>query len=123
MGWLTAAVVLTTHSVVAILAVGRYAAQVGSRAGIGPYRRANLLDITACTWPFLLPFFLPTILAAGTTIDGGAMPRLSPADAGRFNAYSWALVAMLACAVGFGYGRGEGRAAPGRRLDQDTGAK
>ena len=122
--WLTAAVVLTTHSVVAILAVGRYAAQVGSRAGIGPYRRANLLDITACTWPFLLPFFLPTILAAGTTIDGGAMPRLSPADAGRFNAYSWALVAMLACAVGFGYGRGEGPGGvPARRPDQDTGAK
>jgi Na+/H+ antiporter NhaC len=122
--WLTAAVVLTTHSVVAILAVGRYAAQVGSRAGIGPYRRANLLDITACTWPFLLPFFLPTILAAGTTIEGGAMPRLSPADAGRFNAYSWALVAMLACAVGLGYGRGEGPGNdPPRGLDQDTGAK
>ena len=82
--------------------------ETGARAGIGPYRRANLLDVTACTWPFLLPFFLPTILAAGTTGDGGGMPRLSPADAGLYNAYSWALVAMLACAVGLGYGRGEG---------------
>ncbi len=120
-GWLTAAVVLTTHSVVAILAVGPYAAQVGGRAGIGPYRRANLLDLTACTWPFLLPFFLPTILAAGTTAQGGAMPRLSPAEAGLYNAYSWALVAMIASAVGFGYGRGEGPGAAD--AVQEIGAK
>jgi Na+/H+ antiporter NhaC len=106
--WLTAAVVLTTHSVVAILAVGPYASQAGARAGVGPYRRANLLDVTACTWPFLLPFFLPTILAAGTTAQGGAMPRLSPAAAGLYNAYSWALVGMLIGAVGLGYGRREG---------------
>ncbi len=106
--WLTAAVVLTTHSVVAILAVGPYVSDVGARAGIGSYRRANLLDVTACTWPFLLPFFLPTILAAGTTADAGLMPRLSPAVAGLYNAYSWALVGMLGVAVGLGYGRGEG---------------
>jgi Na+/H+ antiporter NhaC len=118
--WLSAAVVLTTHSVVAILAVGPYAAQVGGRAGIGPYRRANLLDLTACTWPFLLPFFLPTILAAGTTAQGGAMPRLSPAAAGLYNAYSWALVAMIVWAVGFGYGRGEG---PATDAVQEIGAK
>jgi Na+/H+ antiporter NhaC len=118
-GWLTAAVVLTTHSVVAILAIGPYASRTGARAGLGPYRRANLLDVTACTWPFLLPFFLPTILAAGTTADAGAMPRLSPADAGLYNAYSWALIGMLACAIGFGYGRGEG---PSARA-QDAGAK
>jgi Na+/H+ antiporter NhaC len=118
--WLSAAVVLTTHSVVAILAVGPYAAQVGGRAGIGPYRRANLLDLTACTWPFLLPFFLPTILAAGTTAQGGAMPRLSPAAAGLYNAYSWALLAMIVWAVGFGYGRGEGPAAD---AVQEIGAK
>jgi Na+/H+ antiporter NhaC len=123
--WLTAAVVLTTHSVVAILAVGPYAAQVGGRAGVGPYRRANLLDLTACTWPFLLPFFLPTILAAGTTGEAGTMPRLSPADAGLHNAYSWALVAMLVWAVGFGYGRGEGPdvASGADVTSQEAGAK
>jgi Na+/H+ antiporter NhaC len=109
---LTAAVVLTTHSVVAILAVGRYAAELGGAAGTGPYRRANLLDVTACTWPFLLPFFLPTILAAGTTGGAAGMPRLTPADAGLYNAYSWALVGMLVIAVAGGYGRREGPARP-----------
>jgi hypothetical protein len=49
------------------------------------------------------------------------MPRLSPAAAGLYNAYSWALVAMVVAAVGFGYGRGEGPAAAG--ATQETGAK
>lgn len=117
---LSAAVVLTTHSVVAILAVGPHAADLGARRGIPAYRRANLLDLTACTWPFLLPFFLPTILAAGATASGEAagMPRVSPLDAGLHNAYSWALVAMVVVAVGAGYGRREGAGA-----DQETGAK
>jgi Na+/H+ antiporter NhaC len=122
--WLTAAIVLTTHSVVAILAVGPYAAQVGGQSGLGPYRRANLLDLTACTWPFVLPFFLPTILAAGTTVQAGAMPRLSPADAGLYNVYSWTLVAIVGWAIAVGFGRGEGPAAvtPGEP-GQDAGAK
>ena len=54
---------------------------------------------------------------AGTTGAGGGMPRVSAADAGLYNAYSWALVAMLIAAVGFGYGRGEGP------RDYDAGAK
>ncbi|MEZ5419402.1 MAG: Na+/H+ antiporter NhaC family protein [Vicinamibacterales bacterium] len=116
---LWAAVILTTHSVVAILTVGPYASDLGARRGIPAYRRANLLDIAACTWPFLLPFFLPTILAAGATASGEAagMPRLSPLTAGLHNAYSWALVAMLVVAVGFGYGRAEGG------TPQEAGAK
>lgn len=107
---LTVAVVLTTHSVVAILAVGSYAAALGRAGGIGGYRRANLLDLTACTWPFLLPFFLPTILASSASASGApaGMPRISPLEAGLYNAYSWALVLMLVIAVVTGYGRREG---------------
>jgi Na+/H+ antiporter NhaC len=106
---LSAAVVLTTHSVVAILAVGPYAAALGGQAGLSAYRRANLLDLTACTWPFLLPFFLPTILAASASGSGAVtgMPRVSAFDAGVHNVYSWALLVMLLAAVGLGYGRAE----------------
>ena len=87
-GVLSAAVMLTTHSVVAILAVGPYARDTGARLGLTPYRRANLLDLTACTWPFLLPWFIPTILAASTTAAGEAagLPRLSPLAVGFANA-------------------------------------
>ncbi len=108
-GVLSAAVILTTHSVVAILAVGSYARETGSRLGLTPYRRANLLDLTACTWPFLLPWFIPTILAASTTASGEAagMPRLSPLAVGLANAYSWALVAVVGLAIFTGFGRGE----------------
>ena len=40
----SAAVTLTTHAVVAILAVGPLARDAGERSGIGAYRRANLLQ-------------------------------------------------------------------------------
>lgn len=106
---LSAAVMLTTHSVVAILAVGPYARETGARLGLTAYRRANLLDLTACTWPFLLPWFIPTILAASTTAAGEAalLPRLSPLDVGLANAYSWALVGMVGLAIVTGFGRAE----------------
>jgi Na+/H+ antiporter NhaC len=110
----SAAVLLTTHSVVAILTVGDVARDAGRRASLSGYRRANLLDVTVCTWPFLLPFFLPTILAAGVTVAGAdvGFPRLSPLVAGLYNAYSWALVAMLLVAVVTGFGRWEGAGGP-----------
>ena len=109
-GVMSAAVMLTTHSVVAILTVGRFTRDAGSRAGLGPYRRANLLDVTACTWPFLLPFFIPTILAASVTASGAGfgMPRVSALSAGAANAYSWGLLVMLVWAVASGMGRDRG---------------
>lgn len=110
-GMVSAAVLLTTHSVVAILAVGEFTRQTGGRFGVDGYRRANLLDLTVCTWPFLLPYFLPTILAAGatrheTTVTGAsAMPVLTAGDVGLYNSYAWALVVVVLAAVLFGYGR------------------
>ncbi|HVQ31277.1 MAG TPA: Na+/H+ antiporter NhaC family protein [Vicinamibacteria bacterium] len=106
---LSVAVLLTTHSVVAILTTGAFARETGESLGLTPYRRANLLDLTACTWPFLLPYFIPTILAASASAAGVAagLPRLSPFTVGVHNAYSWALVLMVAFAVTTGFGRTE----------------
>lgn len=108
-GVVMAAVLVTTHSVVAILAVGDYARRTGEAAGLGGYRRANLLDLAVCTWPFLLPYFLPTILMSGATASGAdaGLPRISALVAGLWNVYSWGLLVMLALAVGTGYGRRE----------------
>ena len=103
---LSAVVVVTTHSVVAILAVGPFARETGRRAGLTAYRRANLLDLTACTWPFLLPFCIPTILAASPAATGSPVP-LPPLEVGLKNAYSWALVAAVALAILTGFGRTE----------------
>lgn len=101
------AVLLTTHSVVAILTVGDLANRIGGAAGLSPYRRANLLDVTVCTYPFLLPYFLPPILTSSATAAGAAagLPRISPFAAGMTNVYSWTLLAIVVLAVVTGYGR------------------
>ena len=106
-GVVSGAVLLTTHSVVAILAVGEFARQTGERFGIPGYRRANLLDMTVCTWPFLLPYFLPTILASSASRSGEAyqMPALSAGAIGLYNTYAWALALAIVIAVATGYGR------------------
>ncbi len=102
----SSAVLLTTHSVVAILAVGRLAREVGSDAGVSAYRRANILDLTVCTYPFLLPFFIPTILAGSlTATEVVGVPRVSPFLAGLFNMHSWALLMVLLFAIATGWGR------------------
>ena len=110
-GWIvgvtTLVVLLTTHSVVAILTVGEFSARTGARFGIHAYRRANLLDVTVCTFPFLLPYFIPVILAASVT--GGAadrgVPSVSPLMTGLHNFQSWALLLVLLAAVATGFGR------------------
>lgn len=101
------AVLLTTHSVVAILTVGEFASRIGAAAGLSRYRRANLLDVTVCTYPFLLPYFLPPILTSSATAAGVAagLPRISPFEAGMTNVYSWTLLAIVVVAVTTGYGR------------------
>ncbi len=110
-GWIvgvtTAIVLLTTHSIVAVLTVGEFAARTGSRFGIHPYRRANLLDVTVCTFPFLLPYFIPVILAASVTAGaaGRGVPSVGPLWTGLHNFQSWALIIVIVTAVVTGFGR------------------
>jgi Na+/H+ antiporter NhaC len=100
-------VLLTTHSTVALLTVGEFARRSGERFGVSAYRRANLMDITVCGLPFILPYMIPTILAASTTSsgEGFAMPRLTPFSVGAANFHSWALLAVLVLAIATGFGR------------------
>lgn len=106
---ISAAVILTTHAAVAILAVGKFTREAGETLGLSAYRRANILDVTVCTYPFLFPFFIPTILAASTTAgyEAFGMPRLSPWTIGLHNAHSWALLAVILVAIATGWGRKE----------------
>ncbi|NKB89139.1 MAG: hypothetical protein GKS06_13060 [Acidobacteria bacterium] len=104
-GAITVSCLLTTHSSVAILAVGNAARRIGERVGIPATRRANILDTAVCTYPFLLPWFIPTILASNLTVTDGAMPRLTALQIGLANLHSWLLLAILCAAVFLGYGR------------------
>jgi Na+/H+ antiporter NhaC len=105
-GSVSVATFLTTHSVVAILSVGELARRTGESAGVGAYRRANILDVTVCTYPFLLPFFIPTVLAGALTTGVPGMPRVSAWEAGLHNVHSWALLVLILTAVATGWGRG-----------------
>lgn len=110
-GWIfaaiSAAVLLTTQSGVAILTVGRFTLDLGERFGIPAPRRANLLDVTSCTYPFLLPYFIPTILAASLSSSGESVgvERVSAWSAGLLNFHSWGLLVLVLFAVATGWGR------------------
>jgi len=106
-GAVSGAVLLTCHSIVAILTVSEFARQMGEKKGIPRYRRANLLSLTVSTYPFLLPYFIPVILMANTTASGSdyGLPRLSPLQTGLHNYFSWALLLILILALALGYGR------------------
>jgi Na+/H+ antiporter NhaC len=101
------AVLLTCHSIVAILTVGEFTRHTGEKIGIHRYRRANLLSLVVCTFPFLLPYFIPVILMANTTSSGSPynIPPVSPLQTGLHNFTSWALLAMVLIAVIAGFGR------------------
>ena len=94
---------------VAILAAGPVVKRLGEESGINRFRRANLLDTTVCTYPFLLPFFIPTVLAASTTATGDVfgVPPTTALEAGLRNAYSWALLVIVVLAILTGWGRGD----------------
>jgi Na+/H+ antiporter NhaC len=106
-GAVSAAVLVTCHSIVAVLPVGPFARRIGESMGISPTRRANLLSLSVSTYPFLLPYFIPVILTANATRSGApfGIEAVSPLQTGLFNIYSWALLAVLAAALFLGYGR------------------
>ncbi len=101
------AVLLTCHSIVAILTVGEYARETGEKVGLHRYRRANLLSLVVCTFPFILPYFIPVILMSNTTSSGieYGIPPVSPLQTGLYNFTSWAILVMVLFAVIFGFGR------------------
>ncbi len=118
-GAVSGAVLLTCHSIVAILTVSEFARQMGEKKGIPRYRRANLLSLTVSTYPFLLPYFIPVILMANTTASGSdyGLPRLSPLQTGLHNYFSWALLLILVLALALGYGRHSDALRPHKHTD------
>ncbi len=104
---ISGATLLTTHSGVAILSVGTLVRRLGERFAVAPTRRANLIDLTVCTYPFLLPWFIPTLLASGLARGlAGAAP--GPFEVGLANLYSWLLLGLTLLAIATGWGSAAG---------------
>ena len=101
------AVLLTTHSIVAILMVAEFANTTGKKMGIAPQRRANILSLVVCVFPFLLPYFIPVILMANTTTSGSELgvASVSPLATGMHNFVAWGLLGMVFLTLVFGVGR------------------
>lgn len=106
-GVMSIAVLLTTHSIVAILMVTDFTKKTGERLGVSSIRRANLLSLIACIFPFVLPYFIPVILMTNMTNTGEefGIPQVSPLEVGLYNFMSWGLLIMALITLLFGWGK------------------
>lgn len=103
----SAAVLLITHSIVAILTIAEFSNKTGSKMNISPIRRSNILSLVVCVFPFLLPYCIPVILMASTSSSGQELGigTVSPLEVGMYNFLAWGLMGMTILVVAFGYGQ------------------
>lgn len=110
-GWIAAtvgaAVLLTTHSIVAILMVADFAKETGEARELSPIRRSNILSMVVCFFPFYLPYFIPVILMANTTQSGAefGIPAVTVLEAGLYNFVALFLFLISIVSITLGYGR------------------
>jgi Na+/H+ antiporter NhaC len=85
--------------------------KTGEKLGVSKIRRANLLSLIACVFPFLLPYFIPVILMANMTTSGQefGIPQVSPLEVGLFNFMSWGLLAMALMTIFFAFGKNKNK--------------
>lgn len=96
-----------------ILAIGSsFAKPLGEKYNIHPYRRANLLDATACTLVYSLPWtpalLMTQSLAQQANADFGSLvPALTTTQIVPWVVHAWALLAVMIFAIITGWGRQE----------------
>lgn len=90
---------------VAIVALGDLVNEIGEKAGVNRYRRANLLDCTGCVFCFLAPWTVHCVIPAQQSAQFGEAFAVAPASIPLVNYYSICMLVMLLAAVIAGYGR------------------
>ncbi|MEZ4700776.1 MAG: Na+/H+ antiporter NhaC family protein [Rhodothermales bacterium] len=90
------AVLLTTHSIVAILSVAEFVAQLNARHRYSPVKAANIMSSMACAYPFLLPYFVPVLLMVNISGSGAeyGVDKVGALEAGLFNFVSWGILVV-----------------------------
>lgn len=90
---------------VAIVALGDLVKEIGEKAGVDRYRRANLLDCTGCVFCFLAPWTVHCVIPAQQSAQFGEGFAVAPASIPFVNFYSVCMSVVLIVAVIGGYGR------------------
>ena len=90
---------------VAIVALGDLVNEIGEKAGVDRYRRANLLDCTGCVFCFLAPWTVHCVIPAQQSAQFGEGFAVAPASIPFVNFYSICMSVVLIVAVIAGYGR------------------
>ena len=90
---------------VAIVALGDLINEIGEKAGVNRYRRANLMDCTGCVFCFLAPWTVHCVIPAQLTAQFGEGASVAPGSVPFVNYYSLCMLVMLVFAVVTGYGR------------------
>ncbi len=90
---------------VAIVALGDLVNDIGEKAGVDRYRRANLLDCTGCVFCFLAPWTVHCVIPAQQTAQFGEGFAIAPASVPLVNFYSICMLVILVVAIVTGYGR------------------
>lgn len=90
---------------VAIVALGDLIHEIGEKAGVNRYRRANLMDCTGCVFCFLTPWTVHCVIPAQLSAQFGEGTAVAPGSVPFVNYYSLCMLVILAVAVIAGYGR------------------
>ncbi|MCM1268594.1 MAG: hypothetical protein NC302_11880 [Bacteroidales bacterium] len=90
---------------VAIVALGDLICEIGEKAGVDRYRRANLMDCTGCVFCFLAPWTVHCVIPAQLSAQFGEGTAVAPGSVPFVNFYSLCMLVILAVAVITGYGR------------------
>lgn len=90
---------------VAIVALGDLINEIGEKAGVNRYRRANLMDCTGCVFCFLAPWTVHCVIPAQLSAQFGEGYAVAPGSVPFVNYYSLCMLVILVAAVATGYGR------------------
>ena len=90
---------------VAIVALGDLINEIGEKAGVNRYRRANLMDCTGCVFCFLAPWTVHCVIPAQLTAQFGDAVAVAPGSVPLVNYYSLCMMVILILAIVTGYGR------------------
>lgn len=90
---------------VAIVALGDLVSEIGEKAGLNRYRRANLLDCTGCVFCFLAPWTVHCVIPAQQSAQFGEGFAVAPASVPFVNYYSLCMLVILLVSILTGYGR------------------